>query len=223
MHTAKYLITFLVAGLSCLPPGVAQAAPVLNTTDFVTAVTGFNGFESIPNDGTYYTGGTSPYTEGGISVTEMNGNSGNSIWVSIAQSSSYFTEGNYAWYPNGGDNGYTKIMLQSGAEISAISMLFRSYSPNVTYELLDGGVSVLTGTLLADWGVLGRIGFSGGGFDEILLRGGDLGAGIGDGALNALQIDSIKVGTSGTIPEPGTLALLGLGAMGLAASRRRTR
>lgn len=199
----------------------AQAMPVLQTTDFIVAPANFNGFENIPNDGTFYTGGAGPYTEDGISVRQINGDPPNDIWVTIAQSVGLETEGLYAWYPNGGDNGYTSISLSTMANMDSISLIFRSYGGNVAYDLLDDGNSVLSGTLTFASFDLGRIGFSGGGFDTVLLRGGALGNGVDNGAFQALHIDSIKVNDRGQIPEPATAALVGLSLLGLAATRRR--
>lgn len=222
MKTTKQIAKIgvgLLLAASMWSIGLAQAAPVLNTNDFIGAPTNFNGFESIPNDGTFYTGGAGPYDEGGIRVTQINPSS--PIWVTLGS-----MEGSYSWYPNGGDFGYTDIMRTDGADITNISLIFRSYgSGNVLYDILNDGGSVLTGELAAADGFsfLGRIGFQGGGFDQVRLRGGELGSGFYDGAQNALQIDSIKIGLVGVIPEPETYAMLlvGLLMLGVTAARRK--
>ncbi len=81
----------------------------------------------------------------------------------------------------------------------------------VSGELLHGSESA--GTLY--------LGFSGGGFDEIRARDGvSTGLTLQDGSNNAFTIDSIEL-ASGSVPEPTTLLLLGIGLAGLGFTRRR--
>ena len=77
-----------------------SAESVLKTGNFLASPKHFNGFEKINNDGRFYTGGATPYAEGGITVTQYQADKGNDIWVTLGE-----TEGARSWYPNGGDNG----------------------------------------------------------------------------------------------------------------------
>jgi len=79
-------------------------------------------------------------------------------------------------------------------------------------------VQVLGGVYSAAEGDLARFGFSGGGFDQLLMRSGAEGT-IGDMRIQVLQLDSIGANAV-AVPEPGTLALLGL-ALGAWVVRRK--
>lgn len=193
----------------------ANAVPIVYTTDFIPngTRTGFNGFEAIPNNGIFFTGGAGPYAEGGISVTQVNGNAGNDIWATF-----FSPEGNFGWYPNGGDNGYTRITMTDGSDFGNVGFLLATgYGSSVAgYELWNNGVLILSGTLpgLTNGSTsLGQyLGFGGGGFDEIRLRdiftggGSPLPVNGGASGLNALAIDAIEISA---VPEPISLVVFG--------------
>ena len=93
-----------------LRAGVGQAAIQIHSIDFIADAnrSHFNGFESIPTSSLHYTGGSGPYVEDTISVQQINGDSGNSIWTSYSFPGS---QGSFDWYPDGGDFGYTQLSL----------------------------------------------------------------------------------------------------------------
>ena len=151
----------------------------------------------------------------------MNGRT-NNIWTTATP---YVGgQGNYSWYPNGGDLGYTDITMQGAGQFGDISFIAGSGwgggAHSLYYELALGGNVVQSGSLSqvsGDW-----LGFSGGGFDEVRVRDSNgFTSSLNDGQLNALAIDSIK--TVGAVPEPETYALLlaGLGAVGWVARRKQ--
>lgn len=207
---------------------MASAAPMVHLTDFINDGdrSNFNGFENIPNDGTYFTGGSGPYVEDGVSVNQVNGDAGNDIWVTYSTGGQH--QGNYSWYPNGGDTGYTEIMRSGGLDFGSVGMLIGSgfgTASNVFYELLDNGVAVLAGSFVPSYS--SYLGFSGGGFDTIRLSdcsGCDVGTTkVTDGHFQALSVDSIELTRGGTVPEPGSLALLAAGLLGFGWQRRTSR
>ncbi len=210
------LSQFAIA-IAALSLGAAHAA-TLQTTDFIASPDHFNGFEGILGGEGGNHGPT--YTEDGITVTQVNGQ-GKDIWTTYMFAGA---QGSHAWYPNGGDNGYTSITLQGGGQFGDIDFLAGSgyFGGGLTlyYELALGG-SVLQSGSLAHTSAGHWMGFSGGGFDEVRIRDDYSFTSSLTGGLNAFAIDSIKV--TSPVPEPETYALLlaGLGVMGFIARRRR--
>lgn len=125
-----------ILAATALLGGAAQVVTVY-TSDFIPdgSRTGFNGFESIPNDGTEYTGGSGACTEGGIAVEQINDDPGNTIWVNYRPPGG---EGAHGWYPDGGDHGCTRIRLTGGGSFSDVGMLVSTGfagTPTMGYEL----------------------------------------------------------------------------------------
>ena len=229
----KRLCGALVGVVCLVAPGNTAHAIVVHTTDFIVDSnrSHFNGFESIPNDGIHFTGGSGPYTEDSIVVQQINGDPGNSIWVRCTGCLGSAFQGNFAWYPDGGDRGYTELSLTGGVDFSDVGFNFGTGDglPNtIIYELLNNAVVVLTGSLaFSSRTILNYLGFSGGGFDTIRLRDNAcsaIGGSVTDGCFQTLTLDNIETQVS-AVPLPAALPLFGtgLGIMGFIGWRRKRR
>jgi hypothetical protein len=194
------------------------------TTDFINNAerTNFNGFEGLPESSNF----SSIYTEDGITVEQINGNT-NGI-STVYQD--WGAEGLRSWYANGGDMGYTKITRQDNTDFQNIGFLFGSgYSRNspitYVYNLLQDGLSVLSGTIFKDSSP-NYLGFGNGGFDEVLLA-----AYFGNNpnqtltGIQALAIDSIELSATPTsVPEPTSLVgILVVAALGASSALKKNR
>jgi hypothetical protein len=214
----------LVLGLSC----PAARAIVVHVTDFIPdgTRTHFNGFDLIPATSAH----APTYTEGGIKVDQISGQ-GNDIWTTcFAANGCWAINSTKNWYPNGGDFGWTRITRADSGDFASVGLLlgsgFGGFSDqHLLYELRNDGIAVLSG-YLSNYAKDSYLGFSGGGFDEINLRNASSGNALtftfGDGVLNALAIDDIEL-AGAPVAEPGALALLALGLLGVGFVRCRVR
>jgi hypothetical protein len=150
---------------------------------------------------------------GGGLQAYVNGNNGNSVPTSIAAASSW---------NNGGTLGSlaANTWYFEAITYDSVGGNFLLYSGNQTnsaiqaasYTTLGGALNLSSATSIA---LLDR--FSGGrnfpgAIDDVNLY---------SGALTQAQLDAIQVAEVPSIPEPGTLALIGLGLGSLAATMRR--
>lgn len=202
-----------------------EAAIITYTSDFIAdgSRSHFNGFESIPVSGTQYTGGSGPYVEDTIAVEQINGDPPNDIWATY---SFVGNAGSRAWYPNGGDHGYTTISLSGGGDFQSVGFNYNTGggATLILFDLLENGSVVLSGTASLSRFATNYLGFSGGGFDLIRIRDNLTGGtSVTDGSYQALAIDNIETFDVSAVPEPASLTLFGLGAVGLIGFARRRR
>lgn len=209
----------------------AQASIIVETADFISDNdrTHFNGFEAIANDGTFYTGGSGPYVEDLIQVQQINGDPGNSIWVNYA---SWAGAHGHAWYPSGGDHGFTEISMVDGSDFEDVGFNYASggrRNCGIMYELLQDGEIVLKGVVGPTEGIH-YLGFSGGGFDTIRVRDRIYATGgkVTDHSFQALTVDNIETHTerlslTALTPEPSSIALAGIGVMSMCVSAIKRR
>jgi hypothetical protein len=192
-----------------LVSGSTAQAATITLIDTIASPAYVNDFEGLPATSNF--GNT--YTVNNITVTQINGDR-NGIWTTI---NSPGQQGARSWYPNGGDNGYTRITLADGADFGDVGMLLGSGNGTHTtalYMLLNNGAQVQSGSI-AHQTSFRYVGFLGGGFDEILLRDGLNPTSMFNGTHNALALDAIEV-AGATVSVPGPIAGAGLPGLALA-------
>lgn len=190
--------------------GIAQAASV-HLANIVPVAAAVNDFELAPEHV------VSTWSQQGVRVTQLAGD--NDIWLAAG-----FGNGSRSWYPEGGDDGWTRIGLDGGQNFDAVSFFGGSgwITPpqSLYFELADDGVVVLSGTLDASF-TGSWFGFAGGDFDEVNIRASQGvvsglldcpsgGAGPNSGC-NFAWLDEIRVGPADLttpVPLPPTLGLL---------------
>lgn len=214
------VLSSLVA-LAMLAPRVEAS---VQTTDFIVDATrtNFMGFEPLP-DGTIF---VTTYIEDGLRIQQVK-SSPNGTWTTYQA-----VEGINGWYPNGGDFGFTQITMLDGSDFFDVGFYRGSGNgshASLFYELYDDGSLVDSGSVAHQVFPMSYLGFSGGGFDTILLRDGDPTAAtsVQDGTHNALSLDAIETFRPAVIdpvPEATSLAIWGsIVAIGIAARYRRTK
>lgn len=175
----------------------------------------FYGFENLPATGSFGTVASGD----NILVTQVNGDP-DDTWTTFNNYGGM--EGARAWYPNGGDYGFTSIKLVDGARMNAIGMLLSNGKgddglPSL-FSLRLEGVEQSGGTFTNPV-TYSYVGFTGR-FDEIWLRTTARVPGVfGDGLRNSLAVDSIEVSRV-PLPVPSLMLCAALLSLAGAAMRR---
>ncbi len=203
--------------------GMAHAATV-HLADIVAAPIGVMDFEDVP---AISLSGAIGHSANGIRIQQVDGDPGLDIWTASGLGSGR------SWYPDGGDDGWTRITRQGNANFDAVSFFggsgWNAPPQTLYFELADDDVVVLSGTLAASfqgsW-----FGFAGGDFDELRIRASQGGvAGLSDcpsggpgpnNGCNAAWVDDIRIGASHVVSAPSTAWLVLPALLAAAATRR---
>lgn len=164
----KHLPSTLACALALTAGGPAAAA-ALQLGLFIAVPDGQATYESAPA----LLGGQPGWVEQGIRTEQIGGDGGNNdIWTASGLGNG---NNDASWYPDGGDDGYTRITRTLGQDFGSIGFFagigwLDEVGPSlIAYELLNDGVSVLSGSLAAVF-TGGSFGFTGGDFDEVRMR-----------------------------------------------------
>jgi hypothetical protein len=210
-----------------LTPFSGTHAATVHLADIVPNPVAVNDFELAPAFR------ATTWAQQGVRATQVDGSgAADAIWLD-----SGLGLGNRSWYPNGGDEGWTRLTLDSGENFDAVSFFggsgWNAPPQTMYFELADDGVVVLSGTLATSFAG-SWYGFAGGDFDEVRLRasGGQVSSlsdcPIGppgpNNGCNTAWVDEIRVGAANIVPEPGSglLAASALLMLLPLSSRRRS-
>lgn len=211
MNSSRFLLACLALALS----SASQAAPIFSNSGVVGSPTNVATFDSLNSDDL----DLSAYTEDGIVVgvgdqSLVNFNAFNKL--------AHLTRFHFG---RAGNESSVTISLADGGTIAALDFLlgdgFLGSTTNFYWETSRGGSTTGSGNAVLNKG--STVGWTDvDGFTSLRVAAFAIGEAAGFGEQQAIALDDVRIGAATSfvpIPEPGVLALLGLGLLGVGFAR----
>jgi len=207
-NTLKIIASLFVAGHMAS----AFAVPVFENDTVVDTVTNSATFDSISSSGLSLNG----YAEDGLTVSV---DDDSYVGFNAFRTGSSATQFHYG---SGGNSSWVDISLTDGSLITSLDFLlgdgWGGTTTNLIWETFMGTTSTGFGDVVLTVGT--SVGWTDtSGFTSIRVAANTTNIDA-FGGYQAIAIDDLRVGAV-SVPEPSTLALLGLGLLGLGLQRKR--
>tara|TARA_R110001583_G_C5556851_1_gene400852 strand:+ start:284 stop:946 length:663 start_codon:yes stop_codon:yes gene_type:complete len=198
-------VLFVAAGACLTVSGISNATFLDNSTGLTSPVTTVTFSEVALSNGAVVTNQFSAF---GVEFGSLSPTAG--IYFSSGGGSS--GAGLQNFFPDT----YNPFVISFSTAVSEAAFEMITNGTTDTFTALLNGAVVETASTAT--GGFSFYGFSGIVFDEIRVG---IGGDVGTGNSRHMRLDNVQIGSAVSVPEPSTIALLGLGLFGAGYARRR--